>query len=103
MWRHRNSTGPYDLHKARRQHLNHFFSKPRIAARQDIIDRNIVIFCERISQFAAAGNMLDLGAAINALTRDIACEFVLNKTYASLRRDDFHADIINMLQKGGVI
>ncbi|KAK8017144.1 hypothetical protein PG991_008220 [Apiospora marii] len=96
-------TVPHELHKARRQPLNPFFSKPRVAAQQNIIDRNIAVFCNRVSQFATAGKTIDLGAAISALTRDVACEFILDRRYAHLEREDFHVDITNMLQAGGPI
>lgn len=96
-----NSTAPHELHKARRQPLNQFSSKTRVAARQDIIDRNVIRFCDRISQLP--GETANLGAAISALIRDISCEFMLNKTYASLDEDDFNIAVTNMLQEGGFI
>ncbi|KAK6825858.1 cytochrome P450 monooxygenase, partial [Apiospora arundinis] len=97
------NTVPHDLHRARRQPLNHFFSKSRIAARQGVIDRNVLIFCERISEFAISGKMVDIGAAISALMRDVTCELLVNKTYAHLKSEDFHVHVTNMLQTGGFI
>ncbi|KAK8076200.1 cytochrome P450 [Apiospora phragmitis] len=98
-----SNTVPHELHRARRQPLNHFFSKARVASQQNVIDRSLVIFCDRISKFAVAGKAVALGAAISALTRDIACEFLLDKTYAHLKREDFHVNVTNMLQSGGVV
>ncbi|KAK6844451.1 hypothetical protein PG995_014561 [Apiospora arundinis] len=97
------NTVPHDLHRARRQPLNHFFSKSRIAAHQNVIDRNVLIFRQRISEFVVAGKMVDFGAAISALTRDITCELLVNKTYAHLKSEDFHVHVTNMLQTGGFI
>ncbi|KAI1397246.1 cytochrome P450 [Hypoxylon fuscum] len=94
-------TASHELHRARRQPLNHFFSKANVAARQDIIDRNVIKFCGRISQFS--GKIVNLGAAISALTRDIACEFTLDKTYASLDKEDFNIAVTTMLQNAGFI
>ncbi|EMR62031.1 putative cytochrome p450 protein [Eutypa lata UCREL1] len=93
-------TAPHNLHKARREPLNHF-SKTSVAARQEIINRNIIKFCDRISQFS--GKMINLGAAISALTRDVANEFMLDKSYRSLDQDDFNIAVTNMLQEGGMI
>ncbi|KAK8022121.1 cytochrome P450 [Apiospora rasikravindrae] len=94
-------TAPHELHKARRQPLNHFFSKTRVASQQNVIDRNIAVFCDRVSQSASTGKLMDVGAALSALTRDIACEFMLNKTYAHLKSKDFHVQVSHMLRSGG--
>ncbi|KAI5920337.1 cytochrome P450 [Camillea tinctor] len=94
-------TGSHELHKARRQPINHFFSKAKVAARQEIIHRNVAKLCNRLSQLA--GNTVNLGAAISAIVRDVSCEFMLNKTSGALDKDDFNVAVTNMLQKGGVI
>ncbi|KAI0016944.1 hypothetical protein F4780DRAFT_782780 [Xylariomycetidae sp. FL0641] len=36
---------------------------------------------------------MDLGAALSAITRDIAREFMLDKTYGSLKKEDFNVAI----------
>lgn len=48
---HANSIASYELHNARHQPLNTFFSRAKLRASQDIIDRNITKFCNRVSQF----------------------------------------------------
>lgn len=93
----------HKLHKARRQPLNPFFSKAQVAAQEDRINRNIAIFCDRVSQYAMAEKTVDLGAAISALSRDVACEVILNRKYAHLKREDFHVGVTNMLQSAGPI
>ncbi|KAK7961239.1 cytochrome P450 [Apiospora saccharicola] len=97
----------HDLHKARRQPLNPFFSKTKVVAREDLINRNIAVLCDRLSQFAKSpektNTVVDLGAAISALSRDVACEFILDRKYAHLERQDFHVGVTNMLQSAGPI
>ncbi|KAH9906974.1 cytochrome P450 [Xylariomycetidae sp. FL2044] len=94
-------TPSHDRHRARRQPWNPFFSKARVNTRQDVISRNVSKLCARISQLS--GETLNLGAAISALTRDVVCEFVLNKTYGSLDSDDFNVAVTDMLPGGGVM
>lgn len=72
-----------------------------MAARQDLIYRNVEKLCGRISQFA--GNTINLGAALSAIAQDVSCEFVLSKTYDSLGKDDFNAGMTNMFQQAGFI
>jgi hypothetical protein len=79
--------------------LNHFFSKARVAARQSIINSNVAKLCQRLSEFA--GTTVNLGAALSAISRDVACEFILNKTYASLEQDDFNVAVTEVMQQGG--
>ena len=39
----------------------------------------------------------------SALTRDVACEFMLAKTYVNLDKDDFNVAVAKMLLNGGFI
>ncbi|CAI6306864.1 unnamed protein product [Periconia digitata] len=96
-------SGPHDIHKARRAALNPFFSKARVGTQQEMMDRSIIILRERLSEFAATGGTVDLGAATSACTRDIACEFLMDKAYENLRKEDFSVQITNMLQQGGSV
>jgi len=64
------------------------FSKAKIAARQDIIHKNVDKLCKRIS--ALAGTTFNLGAATSAFARDIANEFILGKEYNELDTEDFN-------------
>ncbi|ETS86904.1 hypothetical protein PFICI_00732 [Pestalotiopsis fici W106-1] len=94
-------TAPHDLHKVRRLALNNFFSKAKVIARQDIIQRNVAKLCDRITELN--GNTFDLGAAISAVARDIACQYIINKTYGALDKDDFNVATTQILQQGGVM
>ncbi|KAJ4406179.1 hypothetical protein N0V82_010180 [Gnomoniopsis sp. IMI 355080] len=96
-------TASHESHKARRQPLNPFFSKAKVAARHDIVERDVYKLCDRVAQFAARGNIVNLGTSSSALTRDVACEFVLNKKYDFLGREDFDIGMTNALQAGGHI
>ncbi|KAI0024381.1 cytochrome P450 [Xylariomycetidae sp. FL0641] len=83
-------TANHDLHKARRHPLNPFFSKARVAAQQDIIYKHLEKLCGRL---AIPASRLNLGAAITAFARDVANDFVLGKSYNSLERLDYAADM----------
>lgn len=67
--------------------------------RQDIIQQHINKLCDRLSVYAASGQVVNLGAAITALTRDVVNEFILNKNYNSLGQDDF--DIAQLIAAQG--
>lgn len=93
-------TVDHDLHKARRQPLNPFFSKPKVASQQHVIRENIDVLCHRLSDFAASQKAVDLGAAVTALARDVANDYILGKSYNSLGKDDFDADMVIVSQGG---
>lgn len=92
-------TADHELHKARRQPLNPFFSKSKVAGRQSLIWKHIQKLSYRLSGFATSGKVINLGAATTALTRDVANDFVLNKSYNSLDREDF--DIAQLIASHG--
>lgn len=82
-------TPKHELHKARRQPLNPFFSKANVRNRQDMIDRHLGKLCDRIFAFAVSRETFNFGAAITAFARDVAFDFILGKNYGSLDKDDF--------------
>ncbi|KAI0884561.1 cytochrome P450 [Annulohypoxylon maeteangense] len=96
-------TVDHELHKSRRQPLGPFFSKAKVASRQDLIHRHLLKFCGRISKFANSGETFNLGAAATAITRDVANEFILNKSYNSLDREDFDITMLTASQGSGQI
>ncbi|KAJ3577268.1 hypothetical protein NPX13_g3298 [Xylaria arbuscula] len=71
----------HNVHKHRRAAVNPFFSKANVAAKSGIILRLVKQLCSRIDEFADESNVtkLSLNAAISALTRDVATEFILGK------------------------
>lgn len=72
-----------------------------MAARQEPIHRHVQKLCDRIASFSAT--TFDLGAALSAVTRDVSSDFILNKTYGALDKEDFHVAVTNMFQRGGGI
>lgn len=82
-------TPKHEVHKARRQPLNPFFSKARVSGHQDMIDQHLDKLCDRISVFAESCETFNFGAAITAFVRDVAFDFILGKSYKSLDHDDF--------------
>lgn len=94
-------TPDHDLHKARRQALAPFFSKAKIVSRQELIYRNVSRLCERIAKFAQSEQLLNLGAATSAFTRDVATEFLLGRTYNNLEQEDFNIGVTHFAQDSG--
>lgn len=89
----------HDAHKAHRRGIAPFFSKQNVTVRQDLLRRNIEKLCTRLSK--VRGTNVNLGAAISALTRDIANEYVLDKTYNELDLDDFGVGLSVASSGGG--
>lgn len=81
------SCSDHGIHRARRRPIVPFFSKQHVAARQEILRRNIDRSCCHISNLA--GTAFNLGAAISAFTRDSSNEFIVRKEYCDLGLDDF--------------
>ncbi|KAK7428184.1 hypothetical protein QQZ08_005250 [Neonectria magnoliae] len=96
-------TADHDQHKARRQPLNPCFSKATVASRQGMIRKKLVRLCERISEFAETGRVLDIGAAISAFQRDVLTNYVLGKSYDDLEKEDFNAGMMIVAQAGGKV
>lgn len=96
-------TADHDIHKARRLPLNPFFSKVQVANKQGLIRQNVQKFCDRISQFSETNQIVNLGAATSAFTRDVSTEFILGKTYNSLDKEDFDVGMTNVFQGSGHI
>ncbi|KAI0175596.1 trichodiene oxygenase [Hypoxylon sp. FL1284] len=90
----------HDAHKAHRRAIASVFSKPNVAARQDILHRNVNKLCGRISKLA--GTTFNLGAAISSFTRDNANEFIVGKAYNELDLEDFGVGLSNASQGAGV-
>ncbi|KAI0503214.1 trichodiene oxygenase [Xylaria bambusicola] len=91
----------HQLHKARRQPLNPFFSKAKVNAHQNMIQMYADKLCRRISEYT--NTTFDLGAASLAFTQDVANEFIMKKTYGSLDREDFDVATLVVLQGAGKV
>ncbi|KAI1174876.1 trichodiene oxygenase [Nemania sp. FL0916] len=93
----------HNVHKHRRAAVNPFFSKANVAAKSDIIGRLVDQLCSRIDEFADGSKRarFSLSAAISALTRDVATEFILGKCYNNLGAQDFNLDLAVIFQNSG--
>ncbi|KAF2704078.1 trichodiene oxygenase [Pleomassaria siparia CBS 279.74] len=99
----KNSTifgSDHDAHKSRRRAIAPFFSKPSVAARRQLLRRNVDKLCQRISKLA--GTTFNLGAAISAFTRDNANEYIIGKEYNELGFEDFGVGLSVASQGAGV-
>lgn len=66
-----------------------------------MIIRKLEKLCGRIGEFAKAGRVIDLGAAISAFQRDVSTEYVLGKDYNSLDQPDFSVGMTRIMHGGG--
>ncbi|KAF3763945.1 cytochrome P450 [Cryphonectria parasitica EP155] len=94
-------TADHYVHKGRRQALNPYFSKTQVVNHQNHIRKQVIKLCERLSSFAKSGEIAYLGAAITAITRDIANYFVFGKHYNGLDYDDFDVATVTAGQNTG--
>ncbi|KAM7217009.1 cytochrome P450 [Rhypophila decipiens] len=96
-------TVAHHQHKARRSPFNGYFSKAKIATRQDMLHRHLGTLCDRIEQFADSSTTFDLGHSASAFTRDVGDEYILGLNFHNLEQHDFNRDLTNMLQSVGYI
>lgn len=59
--------------------------------------------CDRLTKSAGSGEVIDLGAAVTALARDIAFDFILGRSTNSLDQEDFDVEILQVVQGGGAL
>ncbi|OTA89154.1 hypothetical protein M434DRAFT_79664 [Hypoxylon sp. CO27-5] len=94
----------HNVHKRRRAAMSPFFSKASAASRQSIIREMTSKLCRRLDGFVnSKDSRVRLGAALGALTRDVATEFLLSKSFNNLDAEDFRAGVGNTLQESGAI
>lgn len=68
-----------------------------------MIQMHVEKLCDRLSKSAKCGEVVDLGAAVTALARDIAFDFILAKSTNSLDQPDFDVEILQIVQGGGAL
>jgi len=94
-------TPNHDLHKARRQPMNSFFSKAKISSKQHIIQEQVSKLSTRLSGMLNSEKHINLGAAISALMADTSTSFIIAKSYNHLDQEDFDIGIMNAFQANG--
>lgn len=104
------SAGPHSLHRARRAAVNPYFSKAAIAGLEaESIRAKVELLCERLREHAssspaAAGpgaeEVVDVGAAMTALTMDVICEYCYGECYDCLRDPAFAPQWKQAMQGG---
>lgn len=68
-----------------------------------MIQKHVERLCGRLTEVAGTGETIDLGAAVTALVRDVAFDFILAKGTNSLDRQDFDVEILKTVQGGGAL
>ncbi|KAE9363333.1 cytochrome P450 [Stipitochalara longipes BDJ] len=96
-------TSNHDLHKARRQPMNSFFSKAKVASKQHIIQQQVSKLCTRLSAVVDSKKAINLGAAISAFMADASTSFIIAKSYDHLDCEDFDIGIMNAFQANGSV
>lgn len=105
------SAGPHALHRARRAAVNPYFSKAAIAQLEaESIRAKVDLLCERLREHAspssaAAGTgggeeVVDVGAAMTALTLDVISEYCYGDCYDCLQDPAFAPQWKRAMQGG---
>lgn len=96
-------TVEHSRHRARRQPLATYFSKPRVANKQSMISKHVDALCDVLSSIAERepSHTVDLGAAVTALAHDVGFDFILGKHYSSVESQDFNVSIQHATQGAG--
>ncbi|KAK0624877.1 hypothetical protein B0T17DRAFT_507916 [Bombardia bombarda] len=94
----------HDQHKQRRQPLNAYFSKTAVARRQGLVCDKVDKLCQRLAAaVAGTGRVIDIGAALSALSSDVSTDYALGKSADNLLRDDFGSGITHFMQGNGEV
>ena len=83
--------------------MNAFFSKANVARRQAIVRDKTNKLCFRLSEFSGTKKTVNLSAAVGALVRDVAMEFILGKDFNNLDMQDFNGSIGAIFQGSGIM
>lgn len=95
------STVQHDLHKKRRNHLNHFFSKRAVNEYAGCIQSCVSKLCTRLEEFQASQTPVDLRVAYSALTVDLITLYCLGRSSGSLDKPDFDPQLGKAIASGG--
>jgi hypothetical protein len=82
-------TIPHDLHRARRDSINPYFSKQKIMSLEPVIQANANKLCNRIREFKGIKEPFPIRLAYECLTTDIITEYCMAKSYGNLDKPDF--------------
>ncbi|ORY67553.1 cytochrome P450 [Pseudomassariella vexata] len=94
----------HDVHRRRRAPLNAFFSKANVNRKQAIVHDKANKLCYRLAEFAGSKTKtVNLSAAVGALVRDVATEFILGKDIHNLDMEDFNISIGAIFQGSGIL
>ena len=93
----------HDMHKRRRAAIDPLFSKAKINASQDMLQKYVRKLSDRMDEYVTSGSVLNLGVAFNALTGDFVTEYLLGKSYDSLDMEDFNQGMVECIQGSGAI
>lgn len=109
------SAGPHALHRARRAAVNPYFSRAAIAQLEaESIRAKVELLCERLREHASpssaaaaagaggegGGEVVDVGAAMTALTLDVISEYCYGDCYDCLRDPAFAPQWKRAMQGG---
>lgn len=105
------SAGPHALHRARRAAVNPYFSRAAIAQLEaESIRAKVELLCERLQEHASPSSagagggggeeVVDVGAAMTALTLDVISEYCYGDCYDCLRDPAFAPQWKRAMQGG---
>ena len=94
------STVSHELHRARRQPLNQFFSRASVAKLEPVIKSKIDTLCRRLEAIRGSGAAMALNLAYTCLTTDIITEYSFGRSWGYIDRDDFAPEWTRMMAGG---
>jgi hypothetical protein len=97
------ATPSHELHRLRRAALNPFFSKRSVDAFEESIRNKVDLLCSRFSESVDTSQVVELGAAMTALSMDVITDYCYDDCFDTLKKPDFAAEwkkIINALLEG---
>ncbi|PYH47883.1 cytochrome P450 [Aspergillus saccharolyticus JOP 1030-1] len=83
------ATIDHDLHRSRRNQLNHFFSKRNVGVLMPIIYEKVDMLCEHLRVSAEEGTVIKLSDAFVALTGDTITHYCYGQDWGCLRAKHF--------------
>lgn len=102
------SAGPHALHRARRAAINPYFSRAAIAELEaKSIRSKVELLCKRLREHTSSSSsatdgdeVVDVGAAMTALTMDVICEYCYGECYDCLQDPAFAPHWKQAMQAG---
>lgn len=92
------SIASHELHKMRREPLNHFFSKRAVNQLAPLIEEKVEKSCARFKAANGTGEVLFLNAAFMAVTTDIISGYAFARGWNHLDAPNFNVQWLEVMR-----